>query len=292
MNIIKTEEIHSKIFTIRGKQVMLDRDLAVLYDVQTKVLNQAVKRNKERFPENFSFQLTLSEKYELVTNCDRLTNLKHASVNPFVFTEQGVAMLSAILRSETAIQVSIQIMETFVEMRNEIVSNAEMFNRLLILENKLVETDKTVNKILQSFDENPLLPAKGIFFEGQLFDAYVFTIDLIKSAKKSIILIDNYVDETTLLMLSKRDENCQAIIYSHKINAQLQLDIAKYNEQYPSVDIKPLKLSHDRFLIIDHKELYHFGASIKDLGKKWFAFSKINEFLPELVSKLNNSQND
>jgi hypothetical protein len=292
MNIIKTEEIHSKIFTIRGKQVMLDRDLAVLYDVQTKVLNQAVKRNKERFPENFSFQLTLSEKYELVTNCDRLTNLKHASVNPFVFTEQGVAMLSAILRSETAIQVSIQIMETFVEMRNEIVSNAEMFNRLLILENKLVETDKTVNKILQSFDENPLLPAKGIFFEGQLFDAHVFTIDLIKSAKKSIILIDNYVDETTLLMLSKRDENCQAIIYTHKINAQLQLDIAKYNKQYPSVDIKPFKLSHDRFLIIDQKELYHFGASIKDLGKKWFAFSKINEFLPELVSKLNNSQND
>jgi hypothetical protein len=292
MNLIKTDEIHSKIFTIRGKQVMLDRDLAVLYNVQTKVLNQAVKRNKDRFPENFSFQLRLSEKYELVTNCDRLTNLKHASVNPFVFTEQGVAMLSAILRSETAIQVSIQIMETFVEMRNEIVSNAEMFNRLLILENKLVETDKTVNKILQSFDENPLLPAKGIFFEGQLFDAYVFTIDLIKSAKKSIILIDNYVDETTLLMLSKRDENCQAIIYSHKINAQLQLDIAKYNEQYPSVDIKPLKLSHDRFLIIDHKELYHFSASIKDLGKKWFAFSKINEFLPELVSKLNNSQND
>ena len=229
MNLIKTDEIHSKIYTIRGKQVMLDRDLAVLYNVQTKVLNQAVKRNKERFPENFSFQLTLSEKYELVTNCDRLTNLKHASVNPFVFTEQGVAMLSAILRSETAIQVSIQIMETFVEMRNEVVSNSEMFTRLLILENKLVETDKTVNKILQSFDENPLVPAKGIFFGGQLFDVYVFTIDLIKTAKKSIILIDNYVDETTLLMLNKRNKNCQAIIYTHKINAQLQLDVAKSN---------------------------------------------------------------
>jgi hypothetical protein len=289
MNLIKTDEIHSKIFTIRGKQVMLDRDLAVLYNVQTKVLNQAVKRNKERFPENFSFQLRLSEKNELVTNCDRLTNLKHASVNPFVFTEQGVAMLSAILRSETAIQVSIQIIETFVKIRNEVHFNSDILNRLLILENKQVETDKTVNKILQSFDKNPQIPSKGIFFEGQLFDAYVFTIDLIKSAKKSIILIDNYVDETTLLMLSKRDENCQAIIYTHKINAQLQLDIAKYIEQYPSVDIKPFKLSHDRFLIIDHKELYHFGASIKDLGKKWFAFSKINEFLPELLSKLNNS---
>ncbi len=208
------------------------------------------------------------------------------------FTEQGVAMLSAVLRSETAIQVSIQIIETFVKIRYESHSNSEILNRLLILENKQVETDKTVNKILQSFDKNPQIPSKGIFFEGQLFDAYVFTIDLIKSAKKSIILIDNYVDETTLLMLSKRDENCQAIIYTHKINDQLQLDIAKYNEQYPSVDIKPFKLSHDRFLIIDHKELYHFGASIKDLGKKWFAFSKINEFLPELVSKLNNSQND
>ncbi len=289
MNLLKREEIHSKIFTIRGKQVMLDRDLAVLYDVQTKVLNQAVKRNKERFPENFSFQLTLSEKYELVTNCDRLTNLKHASVNPFVFTEQGVAMLSAILRSETAIQVSIQIMETFVEMRNEIGSNAEMFNRLLVLENKLVETNKNVNKILQSFDENTLLPSKGIFFEGQLFDAYVFTVDLIKTAKKSITLIDNYVDETTLLMLSKRNKNCQAMIYTHKINAQLHLDVAKYNEQYPTVEIKHLKLAHDRFLIIDQKELYHFGASIKDLGKKWFAFSRLNEFLPELLSKLNNS---
>jgi hypothetical protein len=292
MNLIKTDEIHSKIFTIRGKQVMLDRDLAVLYNVQTKVLNQAVKRNKERFPENFSFQLRLSEKNELVTNCDRLANLKHATVNPFVFTEQGVAMLSAVLRSETAIQVSIQIIETFVKMRNEVVSNSEMLTRLLILENKLVETDKTVNKILQSFDENPLVPAKGIFFEGQLFDAYVFTVDLIKSAKKSIILIDNYVDETTLLMLSKRDENCQAIIYTHKINAQLQLDLVKYNEQYPTVEIKHLKLAHDRFLIIDQKELYHFGASIKDLGKKWFAFSRIDEFLPELLSKLNNSQND
>jgi hypothetical protein len=292
MNLIKTDEIHSKIFTIRGKQVMLDRDLAVLYNVQTKVLNQAVKRNKDRFPENFSFQLRLSEKNELVTNCDRLANLKHATVNPFVFTEQGVAMLSAVLRSETAIQVSIQIIETFVKIRNEVHINSDILNRLLILENKQVETDKTVNNILQSFDEKLHIPAKGIFFEGQLFDAYVFTIDLIKSAKKSIILIDNYVDETTLLMLSKRDENCQAIIYTHKINAQLQLDIAKYIEQYPSVDIKPFKLSHDRFLIIDHKELYHFGASIKDLGKKWFAFSKINEFLPELLSKLNNSQND
>jgi len=165
-----------------------------LNNVQTKVLNQVVKRNKERFPENFSFQLRLSEKNELVTNCDRLANLKHATVNPFVFTEQGVAMLSAVLRSETAIQVSIQIIETFVKMRNEVVSNSEMLTRLLILENKLVETDKTVNKILQSFDENPLVPAKGIFFDGQLFDAYVFTVDLIKSAKKSIILIDNYVD--------------------------------------------------------------------------------------------------
>ncbi len=289
MNLIKTDEIHSKIFTIRGKQVMLDRDLAVLYKVQTKVLNQAVKRNKERFPENFSFQLTLSEKYELVTNCDRLTNLKHASVNPFVFTEQGVAMLSAILRSETAIQVSIQIMETFVEMRNEIVSNAEMFNRLLILENKLVETDKTVNKILQSFDENPLLPAKGIFFEGQLFDAYVFTIDLIKSAKKSIILIDNYIDESVLLHLTKRDVNVEAIIYTKKVSKQIELDLAKHNLQYPSIEIKTLNSAHDRFIIIDRNELYHIGASLKDLGKKWFAFSRLNEFLPELLSKLNDS---
>ena len=198
-------------------------------------------------------------------------------------------MLSAILRSETAIQVSIQIMETFVEMRNEIVSNAEMFNRLLILENKLVETDKTVNKILQSFDENPLLPAKGIFFEGQLFDAYVFTIDLIKSAKKSIILIDNYIDESVLLHLTKRDVNVEAIIYTKKVSKQIELDLAKHNLQYPSIEIKTLNSAHDRFIIIDRNELYHIGASLKDLGKKWFAFSRLNEFLPELLSKLNDS---
>jgi hypothetical protein len=291
MNIINTEEIHSKIYIIRGKQVMLDRDLAILYNVQTKVLNQAVKRNKERFPESFSFQLNHLEfskwRSQIVTSNSEKMGIRRL---PNVFTEQGVAMLSAILRSETAIQVSIQIIETFVKIRNQVLSNGEMLTRLLILENKLVETDKTVNKILQSFDEKPPAPKKGIFFDGQLFDAYLFATELIKSAQHSLILIDNYIDERTLLMLSKREPNCQALIYTQKISEQLRLDLAKHHEQYPTIEIKLLTTTHDRFLILDNMALYHIGASLKDLGKKWFAFSRIDEFLSELLSKLNDSK--
>jgi len=154
------------------------------------------------------------------------------------------------------------------------------------IENNLDNLSKEVSKISLQIKTNEL-PTQGIFFEGQLFDAYVFANDLIKSAKKSIILIDNYIDESTLLMLSKRNPKCNATIYTQKLTAQLQLDLAKYNEQYPRIDIKTLKTSHDRFLILDRKEVYHIGASLKDLGKKWFGFSKLNEFLPSFLEKLN-----
>jgi hypothetical protein len=154
------------------------------------------------------------------------------------------------------------------------------------IENNLDNLSKEVSKISLQIKTNEL-PTQGIFFEGQLFDAYVFANDLIKSAKKSIILIDNYIDESTLLMLSKRNPKCNATIYTQKLTAQLQLDLAKYNEQYPRIDIKTLKTSHDRFLILDRKEVYHIGASLKDLGKKWFGFSKLNEFLPTILEKLN-----
>jgi len=286
MELITNDELKAKIFTIRGFQVMLDRDLALLYGVQTKVLNQAVKRNKERFPESFAFVLNNQETNELVTNCDRLKTLKHSTSFPHAFTEQGVAMLSTVIRSETAIKVSIQIMETFVRIRNQIQSNDVLMNRLIFLEKKQNLTDEKVETLLKSLESDGLQKSKGIFFEGQLFDAYVFANDVIKSAKHSIILIDNYVDETTLLMMSKRNANCKAIIYTPKINAQLQLDLVKHNEQYPKIEIKTLKTAHDRFLILDEKELFHIGASLKDLGKKWFAFSKLNEFLPDVLERL------
>jgi hypothetical protein len=154
------------------------------------------------------------------------------------------------------------------------------------LEKKQHVTEEKVDFILKSMESERIPQSKGIFFEGQLFDAYVFANELIKSAKHAIILIDNYIDETTLLMLSKRNPNCKAIIYTSKISSQLQLDLAKHNEQYPTIEIKQLKTSHDRFLILDEKELYHLGASLKDLGKKWFAFSKLNEFLSEVLARL------
>ena len=288
MELITKEELKAKIFTIRGVQVMLDRDLALLYGVQTKVLNQAVKRNKERFPESFCFQLNKIEfenwKSQIVTSNSEKMGLRHL---PFAFSEQGVAMLSTVIRSETAIKVSIQIMETFVTIRRELKSNDELLHRLIFLERKQHITEEKVDIILKSMESNAIQKSKGIFFEGQLFDAYVFANDLIKSAKHSIILIDNYIDETTLVMLSKRNANCKAIIYTFKISAQLQLDLEKHNEQYPTIEIKQLKTTHDRFLILDEKELYHIGASLKDLGKRWFAFSKLNEFLSEILEKLN-----
>ena len=285
MDLIKNKDLQSKIFTIRGIQVMLDRDLAELFNVEVKRLNEQVKRNVERFPENFRFPLNDDEKNELVANCDRFKSLKHSSNKSFAFTEQGVAMLSAILRSDVAIKVSIEIINAFVEMRKVINSLSGLLQRMEGLERKLLESDYKFDEIFKALNQ-PNFPEQGVFFDGQLFDAYVFISELIKSANHSILLIDNYVDETTLLMLSKRNSTCNVIIYTQKINATLTLDLAKHNDQYPIVEIKILKTSHDRFLIIDEKELYHIGASLKDLGKKWFGFSRIDEFLPEILGTL------
>jgi len=219
MELITNSDLQAKIFTIRGVHVMIDRDLAALYGVQTKVLNQAVNRNKERFPENFCFTLSKVEfqnwRSQFVTSNSEKMGLRHT---PKVFTEQGVAMLSSVIRSETAIRVSIQIMETFVQIRKKLTLTDELFHRLIFLEKKQNYTDEKVEMLLQSLESKENFPTKGIFFEGQLFDAYIIANEIIKSAKKSIILIDNYVDETTLLMLSKRHHECKAIIYTSKIN--------------------------------------------------------------------------
>lgn len=284
-NIITEGNIKSMIFSFRSLQVMVDRDLASLYGVETKVLNQAVKRNIERFPKSFRFQLTDIEKLELVTNCDRFIKLKHSSSNPYVFTEQGVAMLSAVLRSQTAIKVSIRIMEAFIEMKNFISNNAAIFQRIGNIEMKQMATDEKIDKIFEALQSNNLQPKQGIFFDGQVFDAYKFVNGLIKQSKESIVLIDNYIDESILTLFSK-NQNVNVKIYTKSINKQLKLDLEKYNTQYNPIEIQKFNIAHDRFLIIDNKDIYHFGASLKDLGKKWFAFSKFDMEAVELLEKL------
>jgi hypothetical protein len=271
---ITKQQIENLIFTIRENQVMIDRDLAEMYGVETKVLNQAVKRNIERFPELFRFQLTDSEKNELVTNCDRFLLLKHSSNNPYAFTEQGVAMLSAVLRSNTAIKVSIQIINAFVEMRKMIANHNGLLQRMEGVERKLLETDQKFEKVFKALEGNTI-PTQGVFFDGQIFDAYQLASRIIRSAKKSIVLIDNYIDDNALTHLAKKEKDVKVHLLTKTISKQLQLDIQKANEQYGNFELKTFTQSHDRFLIIDGKEVYHLGASLKDLGKKWFAFSKL-----------------
>jgi len=283
--IVTVENIKNMIFSFRGSQVMIDRDLAELYGVRTKVLNQAVKRNIERFPDDFRFQLSDNEKTELVTICDRFIKLKHSSVNPYVFTEQGVAMLSAVLRSEIAIKVSIRIIKAFVEMKKFISNNAAIFQRLENVEIKQIVTDEKIDKIFEALENNSLKPKQGIFYDGQIFDAYKFVVELIKGAEKSIVLIDNYVDETALTLFGK-NQKANVKIYTKNITKQLKLDLDKYNAQYKSIEINKFNQAHDRFLIIDNKNVYHFGASLKDLGKKWFAFSKFDMDAIEMLGKL------
>jgi hypothetical protein len=284
--VLNEESIKNKIFTIRGLQVMLDRDLAELYQVETKVFNQAVKRNENRFPDDFRFQLSAIEKTELVTQCDRFNSLKHASVNPYAFTEQGVSMLSAVLKSDIAVDVSVKIIRSFVNMRKFISNNALIFQRLETLEQKQFSNDEKFNKLFEAIEEKSIKPTQGIFYDGEVYDAYLFVSNLIKSAKESIVLVDNYLDESVLTMLSKRQTNVTTTIYTKNITAQLELDIKKYNTQYPKITLKKFDASHDRFFILDGKELYHIGASLKDLGKKWFAFSKFDMESFDILQRL------
>ena len=274
---ISQMEIKNLIYTIRGKQVMLDSDLASLYQVETKNLNKAVKRNIERFPASFCFQLTEEEvenlRFQFGTSSLSYGGRRYL---PYVFTEQGIAMASAILRSDIAVKVSIEIMEAFVEMRRMLISNASLFRRLDKIEIKQLEADQKFEEIFKALESDKLHNEKGIFYNGQIFDAYTFVSDIIRSAKTSIILLDNYVDDTVLTLLGKRNANITATIYTKNINNQLRLDLQRYNSQYPQIEIEIFSDTHDRFLIIDDTELYHIGASLKDLGKKWFAFSRMD----------------
>lgn len=288
MQDVLSNEVESKIYMIRGVQVMLDRDLAILYQIETRALKQAVKRNKVRFPEDFMFELTESEIEEMVSQ-SVIPSKKHlGGAKPFAFSEQGVSMLSSVLTSAIAIDIHIRIMRAFVQMRKFLSQNAGIFQRLDTLERKQIDTDVKLDKVLDAIEDRSVKPKQGIFFDGQIFDAYVFVADLIKRARKSIILIDNFVDESVLTILDKRAEGCSAVIYTRAVSKKLQLDLEKHNAQYPVIEIKLFDHAHDRFLIIDGNDVYHIGASLKDLGKKWFVFSKMEkaslgilEILPE-----------
>lgn len=295
-------KVESLIRVIRGQQVMLDRDLAELYGVETRRLNEQVKRNIERFPEDFMFQLT-KEEFENWKSQFATSNsiVMGARKRPYAFTEQGVAMLSGVLKSSTAVEANIRIMRAFVSMRHFMVNNAAVFQRLETIEFNQLESNKVQAKILahqevqdhrideifRRLDEGMYKPKQGIFFDNQIYDAYSFVSELVKSAKQRIILIDNYVDESVLTLLDKREDTVSAIIYTQQISRQLRLDVERHNSQYPPIEISVFRRSHDRFLCIDDT-VYHVGASIKDLGKKWFAFSKMEDFKPEeLVAKIN-----
>lgn len=322
MENITTQTIENKIFTIRGVQVMLDKDLAELYEVETKVLNQAWKRNIERFPEEFCFQLTKEEVENLRSQIatlslesenqilrSQIVTLrsgewgKHSKYLPYAFTEQGVAMLASILKSETAVKVSIQIMNAFVQMRHFISANGTLFARLDSVEKRQIETEEKLNRNIvqihekmnvheknfeKIFDalEAADLPKQGIFCDGQIFDSYKFVSDLIRKAKTSIVLVDNYVDDTVLSMLDKRKSGVSAAIYTQSISKQLTLDLQKHNAQYAPIDVRFIKNFHDRFLFLDEKSIYHIGASIKDLGKKVFGFSKLGLDAKKIMNML------
>lgn len=286
--LAKYEDIQSRIHTFRGVQVMLDSDLAEFYVVEVKRLNEQVKRNIERFPEEFMFRLS-AEEYNLLRSQNATIESKrgqHRKYLPYAFTEPGVAMLSAVLKSETAVKMSIQIINAFVAMRRFIGSNAQVFQRLDTLETKQLETDQKIDHVLNAIESREIQFKQGIFFDGQIFDAYQFLSDLIRTAQRSITIIDNYVDDTVLTHLTKRNKDVQVTIFTKTISKQLALDVKKFNRQYPKIELKQFKSSHDRFMIIDDKTVYHFGASLKDLGKKWFAFSKMDIGAVEMLTRL------
>ena len=278
----RLEDIKSLIYTIRGKQVMLDSDVATLYNYETKKINQAVKRNKERFPEKFCFQLNQEELLNLRSHFETssLESEKYGGRRylPYVFTEQGIAMLSGLLKNDIAIKVSINIMDAFVELRKFIVNNGNMFNRLTNVEYKLLEHDKKFNKIFDELQKNKEKDFQQmIFFEGQIYDSYSLIIDIIKSAKEKILIIDNYINDSILKMLTKKNANVNVRIITSENSNIAQIDIQKFNKEYPSLQLSKSNKFHDRFIIIDNKKLYHCGASLKDLGKKCFAISKIQD---------------
>lgn len=284
---LQSTSAEKRIFTLRGVEVILDKDLAELYHVETKRLNEQVRRNSERFPPEFMFQLTKEEWDSLRSqNATKNGRGQHTKYAPYAFTEHGVIMLAALLKSDVATKASVVVVKAFVTMRRFLVSNAQVFQRLDRIEYKLQESDHKFEDIYSKLEEKSLEPKQGIFYDGQIYDSYTFVVSLIKSAARRIVLIDNYVDDTVLTMLDKRSPGVEASIHTLRITRQLQLDISRHDAQYPPIPVSIFTKAHDRFLVIDN-QVYHIGASLKDLGKKWFAFSKMEETDPDdLISRL------
>ena len=294
LNVVKydTKNIKNLIYFIRGKQVMLDSDVAMLYHYTTKRINEAVRRNKARFPENFCFQLTEIEMENLRSQI-ATSSFEEASYGgrrylPYVFTEQGIAMLSGLLKNNIAIQVSINIMNAFAEMRKFLMYNGQVFQEINAIKGKLLEHDRKFDEVfnaLQKREEEQI--TQKIFFKGQIYDAYSLIIDIIKLAKEKIVIIDNYIDDSILKMLVKKGKNVEVVILTSPNCNITKLDIQKFNKEYPTLKIARTNQFHDRFIIIDNKEIYHCGASLKDLGKKCFAINKMEDIsLLERLDKI------
>ena len=286
--IINENNIKDKIYTIRNLQVMLDKDLAELYGVETKRINEAVKNNQDKFQDDFYFELSDYE-FEDLRSKFSTANFSKTRINPKVFTEQGIYMLATILKSKMASQVTVYIIKTFANLRKIISQNISMFERFERVEQRLTIHDKNFYRLFEALEDKSLKAKQGIFYDGQIFDAYVFVNDLLKLATTEIILIDNYIDETVFTIFSKYP-NIRIKIYTQNISKQLKLDFEKYSKQYQNIELKEFKNSHDRFLIIDKKDIYHLGASLKDLSKKWFAFSKFEMNTFDVLARLKQSK--
>lgn len=346
-NEISNLQIEKKIFVIRGVQVMVDRDIAELYGVETRILNQAVKRNLNRFPEEFMFQMN-DEEFEnwksqiVISNCSRSQSVilnkeslydenlisqivissssrsQNATLNtnsgsdeilmsqfatsswggirkaPYVFTEHGVTMLASVLKSDTAIKASIQIIKAFVSMRHFVHNNSQIFAELKSIRQHQVETDvhlnesdKKIDQLFTLMDKYNVKDTQGIFFQGQIFDAYAKFETFIQAAKKEIILIDAYVDLSVLQRLTKKQKGVNVTIYTDPKTKLTAQDIQTFNAQYPTLTLNYTTKMHDRFMIIDNKVLYHIGASLKDLGKKCFAFEILDaSIIPAILQNL------
>ena len=280
--------IQNKILVIRNQQVMIDRDIAELYGVETKRLNEQVKRNIERFPDEFCFQLNDNEfknwKSQFATsNSDKMGLRK----KPYAFTEHGVTMLATVLKSETAVKASIQIVKAFVAMRKFLLTNAQIFQRLDSLEMHRIESDKRIDELFDRMDRYAIDDTQGIFFQGQIFDAYAKFESFIAQARQSIILIDNYIDLSVLERFTKKNAGVQVTIYTYPQTPITAQDVQRFNAQYPLLEVKHTTAMHDRFLIIDNQTLYHIGASLKDLGKRCFAFDVFDSsFIADIMARL------
>lgn len=279
-------KIEDRIFTIRGQQVMLDRDLAHLYGVEVSQMNRQVKRNIERFPRDFMFQLS-KEEYDYLKCQNGISNSRGGDrALPYAFTEHGISMLAGLLRSSIAIEVNIRIIRAFVELRKISYNYQCLFDRIGSIERRQDQVEHKIENALKLISSREVQPNQGIFFDGQIYDAYAFVSSLIRKATRRIVLIDNYIDDTVLTLLDKRNSGVDATIYTHSLTKQLRLDLIRHNQQYPQIDINEFRKAHDRFLIIDN-EVYLIGASIKDLGKKWFGFTLMeNTEANEIIRKL------